>query len=92
MTKIVLGALGCVPAYDRYFIDGLREGGLSPFRPSKDGIKALVSFYSNHREQFDGLQAKIKTVAGTTYPAMKLVDMYFWQIGFEQDSNVEVTQ
>ncbi|MEQ1525671.1 MAG: hypothetical protein ABL911_02860 [Gallionella sp.] len=92
VTKIVLGALGCVPAYDRYFIDGLREGGFSPLRPSLDGIKTLVNFYTNHRNQFDSLQAKIKTVGGTPYPAMKLVDMYFWQIGFEQDSKAEVTQ
>ena len=27
ITKIILGTLGCVPAYDRYFIDGLKEEG-----------------------------------------------------------------
>ena len=25
LSKIMLGTLGCVPAYDRYFIDGLKE-------------------------------------------------------------------
>jgi len=92
VTKIVLGALGCVPAYDRYFIDGLREGGFSPLRPSLKGIRTLVNFYMSHRDQFDGLQTKIKTVGGTPYPAMKLIDMYFWQIGFEQDRKLEVIQ
>jgi len=91
-TKIILGALGCVPAYDRYFIDGLREGGISPFRPSQDGIKVLVNFYRDHRDHFDRLQAKIKTAGGLPYPAMKLVDMYFWQIGFEQDRKEKATQ
>jgi hypothetical protein len=92
VTKIVLGALGCVPAYDRYFIDGLREVGVNPFRPSQDGIMVLVNFYMNHRKQFDLLQAKIKTRGGLPYPAMKLIDMYFWQIGFELDSTKEAEQ
>ncbi|MDD5056229.1 MAG: hypothetical protein PHQ60_00055 [Sideroxydans sp.] len=84
VTKIILGALGCVPAYDRYFIDGLHERGIRPHKPSQDGISELVNFYNDHRAQFDSLQEN-KTVGENTYPAMKLVDMYFWQIGFERD-------
>jgi hypothetical protein len=33
----------------------------------------------------------IKTRGKKPYPAMKLVDMYFWQIGFELDSKAEAT-
>jgi len=91
VTKIVLGALGCVPAYDRYFIDGLRETDIGPFRPTKDGLQGLVDFYVNNRKQFDSLQTKIRTRGKKPYPAMKLVDMYFWQIGFELDSKAEAT-
>ncbi len=92
VTKIVLGALGCVPAYDRYFIDGLRDKEIGPLNPNQKGIKALVDFYISHRDQFDSLQAEIQTIGGTPYPAMKLVDMYFWQIGSEQDGKEEAIQ
>lgn len=91
VTKIVLGALGCVPAYDRYFIDGLRKAYIGPFRPTRDGLQSLVNFYVNNRKQFDILQEKIRTRGKKPYPAMKLVDMYFWQIGFELDSKTEAT-
>ena len=92
VTKIVLGALGCVPAYDRYFIDGLRNKEICPLNPNQKGIKALVDFYISHRSQFDALQMKIKTIGGRPYPAMKLIDMYFWQIGSEQNPRVKATQ
>ena len=85
VTKIVLGALGCIPAYDRYFIDGLRSEKIDPLIPNQKSIKALVDFYISHRGQFDSLQMKIKTIGGRPYPAMKLIDMYFWQIGSEQN-------
>jgi hypothetical protein len=85
VTKIVLGALGCLPAYDRYFIGGLREAGIQPYRPTQDGIRSLVGFYEMNRDPFNYLQRKIKTRGGSPYSAMKLIDMYFWQIGYELD-------
>lgn len=85
VTKIVMGALGCVPAYDTYFIDGLRTEKISPLKPSAKGIKAIEGFYGRHQNSFDRLQKKIRTKSGLSYPVMKLVDMYFWQIGYEKD-------
>ena len=29
VTKILLGALGCVPAYDRYYVQAVRRYGIS---------------------------------------------------------------
>ena len=89
VTKIILGALGCIPAYDRYFIDGLRNMEIEPLNYSREGIGTLVKFYISNKIQFDSLQAEIKTIGGRTYPAMKLIDMYFWQIGSEQDRKEE---
>ena len=88
VTKVVLGTLGCVPAYDRYFKNGLRNHPLvssAQLKPSKNGIAALVNFLNNHKDQFAKLQENIKTKNGTPYPVMKLVDMYFWQLGYELD-------
>jgi hypothetical protein len=86
-TKILLGTLGCIPAYDRYFVDGLRiikkRHQVPKLTPSN--FSAVVKFYQAHRPEFDHAQREIKNRGGPTYPAMKLVDMYFWQIGFEND-------
>lgn len=86
MTKILLGTLGCIPAYDRYFIEGLRSKGLSHSRLSKDNFQSVVEFYNLNRADFDSVQQSIKCTSGIYYPTMKLVDMYFWQIGFEKNS------
>ena len=84
-TKIVLGTLGCIPAYDRYFIDGLRLSKL-PYSGLKLGnFSEVVRFYKENKFDFECAQREIKKNSGVTYPSMKLVDMYFWQIGFEND-------
>ena len=85
VTKILLGTLGCIPAYDRYFIEGLRAKGLSYSNLSKTNFLSVVEFYRRYRHDFDSVQRSIKPTSGIQYPAMKLVDMYFWQIGFEKN-------
>lgn len=84
VTKIVLGALGCIPAYDRYFIEGLKVEKINPYKPSVTGIKSLVSFYEKNISQFDNVSSKIDSNYKIIYPPMKLIDMYFWQIGFDK--------
>ena len=87
-TKIVLGTLGCIPAYDRYFIDGLRFKGLSYSRLKKSNFAQVVKYYLDNRDQFDYVNLEIIKNSGINYPAMKLVDMYFWEIGFEADKKI----
>lgn len=82
ISKIVLGVLGCLPAYDRFFVSGLGEHHIAPRTLSINGLKELVKFYKNNKREFDLLQAKV-LVGNKPYPVMKLIDMYFWQIGFE---------
>jgi hypothetical protein len=39
VTKIMLGTIGCVPAYDRFFIDGLKQCDILPkSAPSKKSL------------------------------------------------------
>ncbi|RJQ48226.1 MAG: hypothetical protein C4528_03440 [Gammaproteobacteria bacterium] len=80
ITKILLGTMGCTPAYDRYFIDGVRYLK-KPFTSfSKHSYGMLLDFYrQNSKEILDAQRVIAKT--GITYPIMKLVDMYFWNIG-----------
>ena len=84
-TKIILGTLGCVPAYDRYFIDGLRAKGLSYSGLKPINFRPVVRFYLENKPSIDYVNIKILETSGVNYPPMKLVDMYFWQLGFEAD-------
>lgn len=84
-TKIILGTLGCIPAYDRYFIDGMRAKGLSYSGLKLNNYLAVVRFYVLNKRSFDYANRKILASSGINYPPMKLVDMYFWELGFEAD-------
>jgi hypothetical protein len=82
-TKIILGALGCIPAYDRYFIDGIRTVGLhySGLKPAN--FTSVVNFYDYNHVEFESAKRTILEKSGINYPPMKLVDMYFWEISYE---------
>ena len=82
-TKIILGVFGCVPAYDRYFVDGIRKNKIASGSFSKKSLKQLYAFYNNHPE-FEKLRQKFIS-EGTYYTKMKIIDMCFWQIGLESD-------
>lgn len=83
LTKILLGSLGCVPAYDRYFIAGMRKSGIKYSKFNFTNFMKVVKFYQENKVEFDKAQRDIKKKTDFQYPAMKLIDMYFWQIGFE---------
>lgn len=84
-TKILLGTLGCVPAFDRYFIDGLRDRGIKYSRLKSNNFTSIVNFYQKNESSFLRAQNEIFERTGQKYPPMKLVDMYFWEIGYELD-------
>ena len=86
VTKILLGTLGCIPAYDRYFIDGMRKSGISYSKLSKTNLKAVATYYKQNEVEFLKAQKSIYEKSGAYYPAMKLVDMYFWEIGFQANN------
>lgn len=85
VTKIMLGTLACIPAYDRYFIDGMRESGIKYSKLNKKNFKAVVNYYKDNEKEFLKAQKTVYEKSGIRYPAMKLVDMYFWEIGFQAD-------
>lgn len=85
ITKILMGTLGCVPAYDRYFISGVRNKDVSSGTYSPRSILKLAKFYEDNREQFESVRKEMK-VNDLTYPQMKILDMGFWQIGSKLDT------
>jgi hypothetical protein len=87
LSKIMLGTLGCVPAYDRYFIDGLKEMKMEHTGFNEASLNELFNFIDNNKKEIDQAQKLIKTKTQRHYPLMKILDMYFWQIGYDKESN-----
>lgn len=85
ITKILLGTLGCVPAYDRYFIEGMKLTGLNNRSFDNKSITILKDYYLENHSVFDKNQSIINQSSETEYPMMKLLDMHFWQLGYEYD-------
>ena len=81
ITKILMGTLGCVPAYDRFFCEGIKKHAVASTLFNINSVRNLSVFYEEHRSEFE----KIRKVMSKTiiYPEMKVLDMCFWQIGYE---------
>lgn len=86
ITKILMGTLGCVPAYDRYFIAGIKNQKVAIGNYNLKSIMQLVDFYEKNSARFEPVREKMK-IEGMPYPQMKMIDMGFWQIGLELDTN-----
>ena len=82
ITKILMGTLGCVPAYDRYFIDGIKYQKVTTGIYNIKSLLGLVDFYEINHVRLEEARKSLK-VYDMPYPQMKLLDMGFWQIGFE---------
>ena len=85
ITKILLGTLGCVPAYDTFFGIGAKYLGLKEDSYKKDSLLELADIYEAHNDRLEEARRGMR-VGDLIYPQMKLLDMGFWQIGFEKSS------
>ena len=85
ITKILMGTLGCVPAYDRFFQDGVATYKVTTREYGRNSLRKLVDFYEEHNDRLEEARRGMR-VGDLTYPQMKLLDMGFWQIGFEKDA------
>ena len=87
VTKIMLGTLGCVPAYDRYFREGIgRTGARISKTFSTKSLQQILEYVEPWREKFESFRkfTEMRRPDGANsmlYPPMKLIDMAFWQFG-----------
>lgn len=88
ITKILLGIYGNAPAYDRYLIDGLKLHGITG-KLNEKSLLQLVEFYQTFENEFLECQQYVKEVTKINYPPMKLLDMYFWEVGYMLETNEE---
>lgn len=82
ITKILLGIFGCVPAYDRFFINGIKKYNIAEPKLSVSSIDKLYNLYSENELIFQEITNTF-VKEGVYYTPMKLIDMVFFQIGLE---------
>lgn len=92
VTKIMLGTLGIVPAYDEYFCKTFKK--IEPIKSkfsvfNEDSLIVIGSFYKKNKKEIDTLSQKMKTKKFEddsdflNYPEAKIIDMY----GFASGTN-----
>ncbi|NIZ41569.1 hypothetical protein PVA45_08610 (plasmid) [Entomospira entomophila] len=88
ITKILMGTIGCTPAYDRFFIDSMKKYKIaSHIFISKEGLQSmqqLAKYYIDNIARFKKLQEEINKERNMIYPPMKILDMCFWQLSFKE--------
>lgn len=82
ITKILMGIFGCVPAFDRFFKEGYKIETKENISFNDKGFEKILKIYQNLTEK-DLEKFKFKSHSNLSYPKMKIIDMAFWQYGFE---------
>lgn len=85
ITKILMGTLGCVPAYDSFFQDGAKYLGLEHNSYKEKSLRELADIYEAHNDRLEEARRGMR-VGDLIYPQMKLLDMGFWQVGYDQET------
>lgn len=83
LTKILLGTIGCVPAYDRYFKKAVSLTGAASQSCNARSLMALGKLYIDRRDEFEALRRHCSD--RVEYPAAKVIDMCFFEYGFKMD-------
>lgn len=88
ITKVIMGTLGCLPAFDRYFLHGVKLKEYNFTNLSEHSLEGLFDFVENigYNEIYE-CQNMLNKKKEIFYPKMKIVDMYFWQSGYDDISN-----
>ncbi len=80
VTKILLGTLGCAPAYDTNLCISLKMLGI-PTSFRKESVCEILEFYEEYRNEFEKLRKKAIQIEGISdYPIMKVLDACLWQL------------
>ena len=83
ITKTMLGVFGGVPAFDRFF-----RSGFGCYTFCKPALARISKFYQEHQPMIDAqriytLDFATKRETERRYPTAKIIDMIFFQEGFD---------
>ena len=87
--KILLAPLGCIPAYDKYVVAGMKAEGLCGTL-GKKSLFDLVDYSRKHdlilKQIMTSVNADVQRESGCSkliYPVAKILDMIFWEYGYD---------
>lgn len=84
LSKVILGTLGCSPAFDRYFNDGVKSKNIKSTKFTSNSLELLIDFVEDNKSKILELQQIFLKEDKVYYPLFKVVDMYFWNEGFKK--------
>ena len=87
ISKIILGTLGCRPAFDRYFNDGVKKYNFGFTKFTNKSFDEVFIFIELYKSELSQLQAELLLSEKIHYPLLKLVDIFFWHEGFNTETN-----
>ncbi len=94
ITKVVLGTYASIPAYDSFLYEGMKYWNNNARKQNegrviqsfgRNSYISIIDFLNSHKDEFVQCQNYIAQY-GIQYPFMKLIDMYFWNIGNQLSS------
>ena len=88
LTKIILGTIGYVPAYDRFFIYSLRKTGIASGTFCKKSLFQLGKFYLEYSDDWETFQLSCPSEI-INYPPAKVLDICFFEYGVKHSRNDE---
>ena len=87
--KILLATLGCIPAYDKYVVAGMKAEGLCGTLGERS-LSGLVDYSRKHdlilKQIMTSVNADVQRESGCSkliYPVAKILDMIFWESGYD---------
>lgn len=83
LTKIILGTTGSLPAYDDFFCTAIKKEKVANRTFNEDSVKRLNVFIEDHKEEIEFIKKELKRSENIEYSSAKIIDMYFWQKGFD---------
>lgn len=78
ISKILLGTLGCIVAYDRNVKQTLSESEIAFLYFNKKSISALCEYYIQNKKDFENLRKKVENLTNKECPPFKLLDLVLW--------------
>lgn len=84
ISKIVIGTLGCCPAFDRYFNLGVKNN-YKFNKICEKSFEEMFLFKKTFENDLTALQKELFKIDNYHYPLFKIIDNYFWQEGFYKD-------
>lgn len=86
--KILLGAFGCLPAYDHNILLSMGEAGITQ-QLNDVSLRELLTYIDENKDEIQTAQKYIKEKSGKEYSIMRVVDMGFWRHGLDLDAIIQ---